>query len=48
MKKLFLVVNNDKFFLSHRKPIAIGARDAGYDVTIVTSFTGRDNEIREL
>ena len=41
MKKLFLVVNVDKFFLSHRKEIALAAKEAGYEVTIVTYFTGR-------
>lgn len=48
MRKLFLIINNDKFFLSHRKPIALAAMNNGYDVTIVTSFTGRENEILEL
>ena len=41
MKKLFLVINVDKFFLSHRKEIALAAKEAGYEVTIVTHFTGR-------
>ncbi len=48
MKKLFLVVNVDKFFLSHRKEIALAAKNAGYDVTVVTHFTGRQDEISAL
>lgn len=48
MKKLFLVINNDKFFLSHRKPIALAAKDAGYDVTVVASSTGLDSQIKNL
>ena len=48
MKSLFLVVNVDKFFLSHRKEIALAAAQAGYAVTIVTHFTGRQDEISAL
>ena len=48
MKKLFLVINVDKFFLSHRKEIALAAKNAGYDVTVVTHFTGRQGEISAL
>ena len=48
MTKLFLVVNVDKFFLSHRKEIALAAKNAGYDVTVVTHFTGRQDEIAAL
>lgn len=33
-KKLFLVVNVDWFFLSHRLPIALEALKRGYDVTV--------------
>jgi glycosyltransferase involved in cell wall biosynthesis len=46
-KKLFIVVNQDKFFLSHRLPIGNAAKDAGYDVTIVSEDTGVSNKIRE-
>ena len=45
MKKLFIVVNVDWFFLSHRLPIALAAKEQGYDVTIVTSNTGCKDEI---
>ena len=48
MKKLFLVVNVDKFFFSHRKEIALAAKNAGYDVTVITHFTGRQDEISVL
>lgn len=48
MQKLFIVVNEDVFFLSHRKDIAVRAKEEGYDVTIVASDTGRADEIRSL
>lgn len=41
MKKLFIVVNVDWFFLSHRLPVALAAQKAGWDVTIVTADTGK-------
>ena len=44
-KKLFIIVNVDWFFLSHRLPIALAAQQAGWDVTIVTTDTGRLHEI---
>ena len=46
-KKLFIVVNQDIFFLSHRLPIGMAAKDAGYDVTIVSEDTGVSDKIRE-
>lgn len=46
-KKLFIVVNQDFFFLSHRLPIGMAAKDAGYDVTIVSEDTGVSDKIRE-
>lgn len=45
MKKLFIVVNVDSFFLSHRKDIALRAQQNGYDVTIVAGNTGKSDEI---
>ncbi len=48
MSKLFIVVNIDAFFLSHRKDIAIQAQRAGYDVTVVTKDSGRHSEIEAL
>lgn len=46
--KLFIVVNVDWFFLSHRKDIAIAACRKGYDVTIVTKDTGKLKDIEAL
>lgn len=48
MKKLFIVVNVDTFFLSHRRDIALRAQREGYDVTIVASDTGKGDVIRQL
>lgn len=48
MKKLFLVVNHDWFFLSHRKEVAVAAKNAGWDVTIVTCNTGRFEDIHAM
>ena len=39
--KLLYVVNVDWFFLSHRLPIALGARSAGYEVHVATGLTNR-------
>ena len=33
--KLLMIVNEDRFFLSHRKDIAVAAQKAGWDVTCV-------------
>lgn len=46
-KKLFIVVNVDWFFLSHRLPVALVAQAAGWDVTIVTADTGKLHVIKE-
>lgn len=43
-----MVVNEDKFFLSHRKEIGSAALAAGWDVTIVAKDTGRRKEIEQL
>lgn len=48
MSKLFIIVNVDKFFLSHRKDIALRAMREGYDVTIVANDTGKGDEIRSM
>lgn len=45
MNKLFIVVNVDWFFLSHRKEVALAAQKAGWDVTIVTANTGKLKDI---
>lgn len=48
--KLFIIVNVDWFFLSHRLPVALAAQEAGWDVTIITADTGklRDVEAKGL
>ena len=48
MKRLFIVVNVDWFFLSHRKDIALAAQKAGWDVTIVTADTGKLKDVASL
>lgn len=47
-KALFIVVNVDWFFLSHRLPIALAAKEKGYRVTIVSKDTGKKEEIEAL
>lgn len=46
--KLIIVVNHDWFFLSHRKEVAVAAKNAGWDVTIVCCNTGRFDDIQAL
>lgn len=48
MQKLFIIVNVDWFFLSHRKEIAVSALNAGYDVTIIAKDTGKASFIKGL
>ena len=43
-----MVVNEDRFFLSHRKAIALAAAKAGFDVHIVCKDTGRRKEVEAL
>ena len=45
--KLIIVVNELWFFISHRLPIALAARDAGYEVHIA-SRSGTSTEIEQL
>ncbi len=45
-RRVMIVVNTDWFFLSHRLPLALAATRAGADVTVVTTDTGRSDEIR--
>ena len=40
-KKLYFIVNDDWFFLSHRLPIALAAKQAGFDVTIIARDSGK-------
>lgn len=48
MRKLLMVVNEDWFFLSHRKAVAVAALNEGWDVTIVAHDNGNGDTIREL
>lgn len=45
MKKYFMVVNVDWFFLSHRLPLALKMKSLGYDVHILTKDSGRKQDI---
>jgi len=47
-KSLFIVINVDWFFLSHRLPVALAALGEGYKVTIVTTDTGKGKDIQSL
>lgn len=43
-----MIVNEDRFFLSHRKEIAVEAQRAGWQVTIVCKDTGQRQEVEAL
>lgn len=43
-----MVVNEDRFFLSHRKEIALAAKREGFDVTIVCKDTGQRRDVEAL
>lgn len=47
MKRVLFVVNWDWFFLSHRLPIALAARERGYQVVVATVDTGQGQRIAE-
>ncbi len=46
--KLFMIVNEDRFFLSHRVDIALNAQQMGYDVKIIAKDTGQFQEVKDL
>ncbi|MGA4639912.1 glycosyltransferase family 4 protein [Stutzerimonas stutzeri] len=48
MRSVLLVVNDPDFFLSHRLPIAQGAREAGYSVHIATKSGESVTDITNL
>ena len=48
MHKIFMVVNEDRFFLSHRKDIALYAQKRGYEITLVAKNTGRRTKWKPL
>ena len=47
-KHLIMVINEDRFFLSHRSRIAEKAMEKGWDVTLIAKNTGRKNEVEEM
>lgn len=47
-KKLLLIINEDRFFLSHRPQIAKLALSKNWDVTVVTKDTGKRRLIEEM
>lgn len=47
MRKLYIVVNVDWFFISHRLVVALAAKKTGWDVTVVTADTGRLKDIEK-
>ena len=46
-KKLLFIVNVDWFFVSHRLPIAIAAKNEGYEVHIAAFFTDKLVELKD-
>ena len=42
--RLLFVVTEDWYFVSHRLPLAVAARAAGYDVTVATR-EGRQGDV---
>jgi len=44
--KLLIVVNDANFFISHRLPIALAARKAGYEVHVATAFGTGEEQIQ--
>ncbi len=44
-KRLLLIVNDAAFFLSHRLPVALAARAAGFDVHVATGRSAATGEI---
>ena len=42
-RRLLFVVNIPRFFVSHRLPLALAARDAGYDVHVATAAVDAPN-----
>ena len=48
MNKILFIVNLDKFFVSHRLPIALAAQKEGYKIHIATQFTTEKNKLHQL
>ena len=47
-KKLLFIVNVDWFFISHRLPIALGAKEKGYEVHIACGITDKQEYLENL
>ena len=47
-KRLLIVVNEDKFFLSHRKEIGVHAHNEGWSVAVVGKNTGKAKVIEDM
>jgi glycosyltransferase involved in cell wall biosynthesis len=45
--KLLYFVSEDWYFCSHRLPLAVAAKEAGYDVVVVTRVTAHGEHIRD-
>jgi glycosyltransferase involved in cell wall biosynthesis len=45
--KLLYFVSEDWYFCSHRLPLAVAAKDAGYDIVVVTRVKAHGEHIRE-
>ncbi|WP_260418008.1 glycosyltransferase family 4 protein [Pseudomonas cichorii] len=45
MPRLLFIVNVDWFFLSHRLPLALAAKEAGFEVHLACAITDRADEI---
>ena len=48
IRRLLMVVNEDRFFLSHRKDIAVTAKAKGWEVKIVCKDTGQRSDVEAL
>lgn len=48
MKKLLMIVNEDRFFLSHRGEVALAAQKYGWQVTVVCKDTGCRHEVEAM
>ena len=48
MRKLYIIINEDRFFLSHRKDIALAAQKDGWKVRIFCKDTGQRKEVEAL
>lgn len=47
-KRLLIIVNEDRFFLSHRKEVGVAAMQQGWKVSVVGKNTGRSREVEDL